>query len=69
MRAELQEAATAAGIGKLRPVELRHTATTIMAEHMPVHRVADVLGHTTTRMIEANYRHRPDEITAVDVLA
>lgn len=69
VRAELTAACETAKVTRIRPVELRHTAATMMVEQMPMHVVADVLGHTTTRMLNATYRHRPETVTAADVLA
>lgn len=69
VRAELNGIAERAGIGPVKPNELRHTAATLMANQLPLHQVADVLGHTSTKMLEATYRHRPAVVPSVDVLA
>jgi len=48
-----------AGVAKLTPNMLRHTATSLLADRG--HRnedIADQLGHRTTRMVELHYRHR-----------
>lgn len=67
IRAELAKVAKRAGIGPVAPNELRHTAATRMADSgVPPHVVADVLGHTTTRMVDAVYRHRPAVIRGAD---
>ncbi|QYG93463.1 site-specific integrase [Iamia sp. SCSIO 61187] len=67
VRSELQKVARAAGIAPLSPNELRHTAATRMADFgIPPHGVADVLGHTSTRMVDAVYRHRPSVIRGAD---
>jgi integrase len=43
---------------------LRHTFTTHAVDGgLPPHVVADILGHTNTRMVEQHYRHRPLVIT------
>jgi len=55
----LAGAADAAGLGPVRPNELRHSAATHLCDLLPPHIVADILGHTTTQMIDATYRHRP----------
>lgn len=70
VRAELTKVARHAGVGPISPNELRHTAATRMADAgIPPHVVADVLGHTSTRMVDAVYRHRPAVIRGADRLA
>jgi integrase len=60
VRSELTAACTAAGVPVVTPNELRHTFTTHAVDAgIPPHVVADMLGHTNTRMIERHYRHRP----------
>lgn len=66
MRAELAAACAAAEVPVVVPHELRHTAATHLAERLPPHRVADVLGHASTRMIDEIYRHRPDIIRGAE---
>lgn len=67
VRAELFDACAAAGITAVAPNELRHTAATIMADGgLPPHLIADVLGHQTTRMVDAVYRHRPPVIRGAE---
>jgi len=47
-----------ADLGKWSPNELRHSAASLMlAAGVPLEHVADLLGHTNTRMLEATYRH------------
>ena len=46
------------GIGVWRPNELRHTAASLLSDAgVPLEHVADLLGHTNTRMLEQTYRH------------
>lgn len=61
VRSELRDLCTAAKIDPpIRPNELRHTCATLLAEDgVPPHVLADLLGHTSTRMVDAYYRHRP----------
>lgn len=67
VRAELADACTAAKVPPITPNELRHTCATHLAERgLPPHRIADVLGHNTTRMVDAVYRHRPDVILGAE---
>ena len=62
----VSEVATAAGVGKHNPYDLRHTAASLLSEAGVLnHDLADLLGHTTTRMVEVHYRHRLSE--SVDV--
>ncbi len=58
VRRELARISTGAGLDVLKPNELRHTAASLLsASGVPLEHVADVLGHTNTRMLEATYRH------------
>lgn len=51
-----------------RPNELRHSCASLLAdEGWPNEQIADLLGHTTTRMVDATYRHRLRPV--VDVAA
>lgn len=68
VRRSLSSACKRAGVPTVVPYGLRHTAATILADHVDLMRVADQLGHRDTRMIERVYRHRPAVIsTAADV--
>lgn len=45
--------------GSLTPYDLRHTATTLIADAgLSADRLADLLGHKDTRMVFGHYRHR-----------
>jgi integrase len=67
VRAELAAACEAADVPAITPNELRHTAATLMANAgLPPHQVADILGHRSTRMVDAVYRHRPAVIRGAD---
>jgi integrase len=47
-----------AGIGRWTLNELRHSAASLLsADGVPLEVIADMLGHTSTRMLEAHYRH------------
>lgn len=66
-RSELAAACTRAGVPVVTPNELRHSAATHMADRgVSPHIVADVLGHTTTRMVDLVYRHRPPVIRGAE---
>ncbi len=68
VRAELAEACESAGVTVVRPNELRHTAATLLAEAgLSPHQVADILGHRSTRMVDAVYRHRPALVRGADL--
>ncbi|CAB4580503.1 unannotated protein [freshwater metagenome] len=70
VRKELAAACAKAKINQVSPTELRHTAATQMVDAgLPLHRVADVLGHTTTRMLQETYRHTPEVVHGADVLS
>ena len=48
-----------AGLGHWHPHELRHSAASLLsAAGVPLEEVADVLGHASTRVTSATYRHR-----------
>lgn len=56
---------------RLRPNELRHSAATVLSDRgVPLELIADLLGHTSTRMLDATYRHRvrPAADAAVQVM-
>ena len=58
VRRELDRIARRAGIPRLTPNELRHTAASIAsARGLRLEEVADMLGHKSTRMLEETYRH------------
>jgi integrase len=70
-RKELADICRSAGVPVIRPNELRHScASLLIDEGAPIERVADLLGHTTTRMVDTTYRHRVrpvvDTAAAVD---
>lgn len=47
-----------AGLDTFTPNELRHSAASLLsASGVPLERIADLLGHTSTRMLEQTYRH------------
>jgi integrase len=51
-----------------RPNELRHSCASLLSdEGVPNEQIADLLGHTTTRMVDQTYRHRLRPV--VDVAA
>jgi len=59
MRRMISKMAGAAEIaGKVTPYDLRHSATSLLsASGVPAELLADLLGHTSTRMVERFYRH------------
>jgi integrase len=59
LRRLVTEVADDAGLGKLAPYDLRHSATSILsAAGVRNEELADLLGHVDTRMVERHYRHR-----------
>ncbi|MEM8746510.1 MAG: site-specific integrase [Actinomycetota bacterium] len=47
------------GLPTVTPNELRHSCASLLAdEGVPNELIADLLGHTTTRMVDQTYRHR-----------
>ncbi len=58
LRRYFRRACAVAGIGRWTPYEMRHSAASLMsASGVPLELVADVLGHTGTRMAALVYRH------------
>jgi integrase len=58
LRREIAELTQNAGIGRWTPKELRHSAGSLLsAAGVPLERIADLLGHVDTRMLERVYRH------------
>ena len=59
VRRELTRICTAAGVPRITPNELRHTCATLLNDAgVPLELIADMLGHTTTAMLQQHYRHR-----------
>lgn len=58
LRRDMGELTEQAGIGRWTPKELRHSAGSLLsAADVSLERIADLLGHTDTRMLEHVYRH------------
>jgi integrase len=59
LRREFDRACDKAGIARITPYELRHTAASLLIDDgADRYDVADLLGHADTRMLERHYRHR-----------
>jgi integrase len=57
-----------AGVPVVRPNECRHSCASLLSDiGVPNEQIADLLGHTSTRMVQATYRHRLRPV--VDVAA
>ena len=68
LRRQLAAVCTRAAIPVVRPNELRHSCASLLSDAgVPNEQIADLLGHTTTRMVEMTYRHRLRPV--VDVAA
>ncbi len=58
-RRELTRICAAAEVPRITPNELRHTCATLLNDDgVPLELIADMLGHTTTSMLQRHYRHR-----------
>lgn len=58
LRRDLGRLTVAAGLGRWSPNELRHSAASLLsASGVPLEQIADLLGHTDTRMLLKHYRH------------
>jgi integrase len=67
-RSRLVDICHRAGVDPIRPNELRHSCASLLSdEGVPNELIADLLGHTTTRMVDQTYRHRLRPV--VDVAA
>jgi integrase len=59
LRRALRTVTEKAGLGRWHPHELRHSAASLLsATGVALEEVADVLGHASTRVTSATYRHR-----------
>ncbi len=51
----------------ISPNEFRHSAATLLSEvGIPIHDVADMLGHKDTRMLAKHYRHQRGVVDLTD---
>jgi integrase len=68
LRRLVADVAERAGIGRVSPYDLRHTATSLLSQAgVRNEELADLLGHVDTRMVERHYRHRLDASVTVAV--
>jgi integrase len=60
LRRETKKLTALAGVPEMCPNELgRHRAANLLYDSgMPLERIADLLGHESTRMLAKHYRHR-----------
>ncbi len=59
LRRTVQIRCKEAQVRELSPNEFRHSAATLLIEAgVPIHQVADMLGHKDTRMLARHYRHK-----------
>jgi integrase len=67
-RRRLAKICTKAGVTVVRPNELRHSCASLLSDSgVPLELIADLLGHTSTDMLDRTYRHRLRPV--VDVAA
>lgn len=70
VRRHLARICAAAGVPAIRPNELRHSCASLLSDiGVPNEQIADLLGHTTTRMVDQTYRHRLRPVVDVAVSA
>jgi integrase len=68
LRRTFASATKKAGLGAWHPNELRHSAASLLsAAGVPQEQVADLLGHSDTRMLDKHYRHRVTSTVAAAV--
>jgi integrase len=59
VRRELEGVCKRAGVPVITPNELRHSGASLLADAgVPIERIADLMGHRSTRMLDQTYRHR-----------
>jgi integrase len=59
VRRHLADICARADVPVIRPNELRHSCASLLSDAgVPNEQIADLLGHTTTRMVDSTYRHR-----------
>jgi len=59
MRKQLAAVCRRAEVTVVTPNELRHSCASLLADQgVPHERIAELLGHTTTRMVDTTYKHR-----------
>ncbi len=59
MNQRLARLCARAGVDRVTSYELRHSAASLLSDAgVPIETLADLLGHTSTQMLEAVYRHR-----------
>ena len=67
-RRHLAEVCERSGVPIVRPNKLRHSCASLLSDAgVPLELIADLLGHTTTDMLDRTYRHRLRPV--VDVAA
>lgn len=68
VRRQLGTLCAGAGVPRVTPNELRHSCASLLSDSGVANElIADLLGHTTTRMVDQTYRHRLRPV--VDVAA
>lgn len=68
VRRDLARICARANLPSVTPNELRHSCASLLSDAgVPNEQIADLLGHTTTRMVDQTYRHRLRPV--VDVAA
>jgi integrase len=70
VRRQLAAICDRAGVPVVTPNELRHSCASLLSDlGVPNEQIADLLGHTTSRMVELTYRHRLHPVVDVAVRA
>jgi len=66
VRKQLAEVCRRAEVPVIKPNELRHSCASLLSdEGVPNELIADLLGHTTTRMVDETYRHRLRPVVSI----
>lgn len=69
-RTDLAAICKTAKVPRVAPNELRHSCASLLADMGVMNEsIADLLGHTTTRMVDTTYRHRLRPVVSIAVQA
>lgn len=66
VRRQLADICARSEVPAIKPNELRHSCASLLSDlGVPNESIADLLGHTTTRMVDTTYRHRLRPVVSV----
>ena len=66
VRVELSKLCGITGVPEVTPNELRHSCASLLSDRgIPHVKIADLLGHSSTKMLDSVYRHRVREVVDI----